>query len=238
MDLERLYSFVSKTFLGYFDTLIGILTLRRWRLLRSGRSELPTLVMASTVPTIGLVSAPAASEETSANSESQLFGYVVLSVIMGMAIGSVRTLKFEATSLLVATIFLSVAWLIYGSVVHVTCRRLGGRADYSDTMALMLRVLATIYVVSSFAALAIYTVKLAIVRLQGGPIAEFIGDDSRVFYYSIHVLLLMVYIPLSIGPLHRLSRRRTVLLAVLPPLLALFGLGMSLLIALPSMIGS
>jgi hypothetical protein len=212
MEVDKVLKFATDAFAEYFQALVGTLT--------HAHVAFPPLYSRIAERTVGPEIVAVATEESviSERIDPRLFGYVVISVLFAAAANSIMGSSFEATFVLVTTLFLLLSWLLYSSIVFLVCRLLGGRGTYLATISATMQLLATVLVVSIF--IGIGVVAVAIV---GGDPTPHEGLPPAV-YYAVHVPLLSIYIPLMLRRIHRLSWPRLILLSVLPPILGAFGL--------------
>jgi hypothetical protein len=225
MDIDKLYTFATSTFSDYFHVLVGTLTGRGLAFSPPKHSEPEAAVVVPTEPGRAL-----SVSSTTQRLHPQLFGYVVVSVFIGVAMDSLRIRKFEMTTVLAVAAFLTVSWLVYSSFTFLVCKLLGGTGSYVATISMMVQLLATVFVVSGFVSLGMSAVAFALITIANfsSPVLKAVSSESSWAYYMVHVLLLMVYVPIVLRPIHRFGVVRSLLLAVIPPIAAVFGLALAL----------
>ncbi len=223
MDFEKLYGFASATFAEYFDAFVGTLA--------GAQTAFPTLRVLRTedASVAEPASTPAPHEPVSERINPKLFGYVVLSVLFGAAVNSLVGGSLEPGTVLAMTLFLLLSWLVYSAIVFFVCWLLSGKGSFAATVSATIQVLATVFVLSIFIGLGLFAVARLLARSTAADSiwAALAKSDEGLpesLYYAVHVPLLMIYVPLVLRRIHRLSLPRLVLLAVLPPFLAVFGL--------------
>jgi hypothetical protein len=237
VDFDKLYGFASATFAEYFEAFVGTLA--------GAHIAFPTLRVLRTADAsvAELASESAHQEQVSERINPKLFGYVVLSVLFGAAVNSLVGRSLEPGAVLTMTLFLLLSWLVYSSIVFFVCWLLGGKGSFAATVSATIQLLATVFVASTFIGLGLFAVARLLVRPTGADsiwtkLAS--PDDGlpALLYYAVHVPLLMIYVPLVLRRIHRLSPSRLFLLAVLPPFLAVFGLLLTLLVLTGGRFGS
>ena len=129
----------------------------------------------------------------------KLFVFLLISVFVGRtAIAAVEGKTLEEGMVSSLIIVLSL-WFVYSSLLHLFCRLLRGKGRYLDTLSVGLQVLASIYVLCSVATLLLSVV---------------VGTSSSglSLYFGIQLVLMSIYLPLSIGSVHRFKVWRQLIL--------------------------
>ena len=150
----------------------------------------------------------------------KLLIYSFLSIVLGLLINSLIPYRKPGPDITTSVAIIFAYWLAYGSFVHVVCRVLRGRGEYLETLSVFLQVSASLYIVTSFFALlgaSLLTLPefsfiLPKIQLFGTGFA-----DGPVFvFFLTHTILSMIYLPLSMKPVHKFGIGRTLLIAILP----------------------
>jgi hypothetical protein len=138
-----------------------------------------------------------------------------VSIVLGTLVTSLLPHRVPAPEVLKAVVVVLLYWFLYGSVLFVVCKLLGGRSTYLDTLSVSLQILAASYVASSFTSLIAISVLLAF-RPNIPLVGDFLGSHPIAPFFAIGTLFLLVYVPLSMRALHRLTWLRTTLLFPIP----------------------
>lgn len=214
MDFDKLYAFASGAFSDYFHVLI--------RTLAGGRLAFEPIAQGGELR--ATVQSKPSKVEYRLN--PQLFGFLVLSVVLGVALHSLQTRELDMGAVVISTVLLTLSWILYSSFTFLCCRIIGGRGSYIDTVSMMVQLLATVFVVSSFFSLGVIALAAGLARYGGvdSTILQSIIEDRYWPYYLVHTPLLMVYVPIVLRPIHGFSVSRSLLLLVVPLVAALLGL--------------
>ena len=202
MNIESTVRFAHEHVAEYIDVLISTLVMpsTRFAPVEAGRDV--TLLMGSR--TLGPRLNP------------KLLIFVSISVVVGVTLNALLPGRERVPILAAEFVLAVVAWLFYGTFVHLLCRVLGGRGRYVDTMSVVLQVLATIYVVTAFLSLLAAPALISTIagHSSGGVSREFFQTAiTIVLHFFISTVLVAIYVPLAIRHVHGLDALRTVLAA-------------------------
>jgi hypothetical protein len=174
---------------------------------------------------------PAGSEESTSvigrvETERQLWlhpkllVYAILSIVLGLMINELIPGREPGPELVASVVIIFIYWLVSGSVLHLVCLVLRGKGKYLETLSVIIQVSATLYVITGFLA---FLAALFLVLPQVADILEKITIFGRVFteepvfvFFLIGTILSVIYVPLSMKPVHRFGWGRTVVIALLP----------------------
>ncbi|NWG07880.1 MAG: hypothetical protein HXY35_14485 [Chloroflexi bacterium] len=145
MDFEKLFKFGIEYFSDYFR--VFVLTLRAPKLYFPPKSVTASKKKHSETE----VDKQDSEIEKAIN--PGLFGFVLISILIGTAIGSLaRGLDYSFN--FPSVIILIVSWFIYCFIFHIICKLLRGTGTFIETLSVGLQVFGVVYVISNFAEFA------------------------------------------------------------------------------------
>jgi hypothetical protein len=127
----------------------------------------------------------------------QLLTFAILSAVLGFVLRQVipNPDQFPLHVIAITTI---VLWIVFSSVLHALLRIFGGTASFIETLSVTLQVLAVVYVICNLIAFAARVFdRASIVDVSSETI-------EALAYFPVQFILLAVYMPLAVGPLHTL----------------------------------
>jgi hypothetical protein len=193
MDIEKFQQFASANLSQYFLTTIETLT-------RPGAHFAPVTAQASDrlagVSTIGQGN----------RLTPQLMAFAALSMFLGITLNSLITKRPGGNDLFQIQIAGLLFWALYAAMVHGFCKLARGRGSFHETASVTIQILATLYVVSSAAATALAMIMLLRpIRsfISGlGSLGELVAENPVVFFFLIHTILLIIYLPRGLKAVH------------------------------------
>jgi hypothetical protein len=213
MDIDNIFKFATETFSDYF-TGLGQTIL--------GQPFFQPVAAPSATGHSGIRSEPRRSDRL----QPALFGFVVLSIFFGIALEAVRNKEMNKEDLAPIVVFLIISWLVYGSFTYGVCRLLRGSGSFLATISMMLQLLSTVFVISSFGSLCLFAASTAIVKFAHfhSSLLDQLIQPGFGFYYIIHVILLLIYVPLLMRRIHGFGVVKTIVLFFIPLFAALCGM--------------
>jgi hypothetical protein len=206
MDFEGLQKFAVANFSQYFSVTVDTLS-------RPGLHFAPLAVEATGPGTIPIDKARAGSQLN-----PQLVGFGVLSMFLGLTLNSLVSKRPDTKGILVIEIVGLLFWVLYAALVHLFCKLVRGRGAFLETVSVTIQVFATLYVVCS----AITTALAMFIMLKPvnsfvsklGAIGEMVAENPLVLFFVIHTLLLVIYLPLGLKPIHKFNLLQQIAVAV------------------------
>jgi hypothetical protein len=212
MDFEALQKFAVENFSQYFSVAVDTLTQPRLRFA-------PIVVR-----TGGGGAVPLPEEKPASRLNPQLVAFAVTSMFLGLSLNALvsRPYKLEIIVIEVAGLLF---WVVYASLVHLFCRMARGQGSFLETVSITIQVFATLYVVCS----AVTTTLGLFILLkpvntfvaQLGTLGEIVAERPVVLFFVIHTVLLVIYLPLALKPIHNFNWRQQIGVAMPTGLLVL-----------------
>jgi hypothetical protein len=150
----------------------------------------------------------------------KLLVYAILSIVLGLLVNALIPGKKPGPELLASVVIIFIYWLVGGSFLHLVCLLLRGKGKYLETLSVTIQVSATLYVINSFLA---FLVALLLVLPPVANVVKSIPFYGHVFteepvfvFYLIGTILSLIYLPLSMKPVHKFGWVRTMIIAMLP----------------------
>lgn len=241
MDFEKIISFAVNSLSDYFHTLVNTFI----------NPKLAFESIASPTPEskISLLDKPLPSDLKSARKNQinpKLFAFVAVSILIGTTLNtvliktSVPSAEIPVRTYIFSLIFLTLSWFIYSTCIFIACWILRGKGAYIETVSVIIQLLSAIFVASSFANLIFYAMisapflKQILIEFGLHSLLELLSFPI-LFYYLTHTLLLCIYIPIVIKPIHKFGIFRLLLIGILPIIAITVGLAMyALTLSIPS----
>jgi hypothetical protein len=161
--------------------------------------------------------APGASTKQDLWLNPKLLAFAAISIILGITINALIPGRKAGPNLFTTVTVILAYWIAGGSLLYIICRSLKGSGRYLDTLSVCIQVYGTIYVVGSFLSL------LGAVILRSEAISgiarklfvlrEFVKEPILIFFFVCD-LLLSIYLPMAMKPVHEFDRSRTAALFV------------------------
>lgn len=209
MNIEQLLKLGTEYFSSYLTVLISTLRApgERFRPLPKSKDKGVTVLHAGiSASYIGPGLSP------------QLFGFMIISVLIGATLNSVVPGRPPSPDFLTTSVVTISVWIGYSISVFLLCKILGGKGSFLETMSVSLQLLAVVYVVSNFVTFIWGSiVRPSVVRglLQSGILRPIV-DYPILIYYPVQFFLMLIYLPLALKHVHRLNRVRQIVVAVVP----------------------
>ncbi|MEM7083066.1 MAG: YIP1 family protein [Pseudomonadota bacterium] len=215
MDIQKIVTTIPALAAEYFHDFVAILTRpdTRFAPVPVADSDEELIVVSNT-------------SEMTLKSDPKLFLFATLSLCFSISISSASPFYNldEAPTLIVNVIVGLVAWLIYGSFIHLFSKVLHGRGTYPETISVCVQLFAAISVLGSIFALLLSS--------------ELIGDwlyESFTWYpiqltvnpflsfFLFQAIALAVYLPISLKRIHRFGALKVTAVAI-PSIALVIGL--------------
>ncbi|MEM9541979.1 MAG: hypothetical protein AAGA60_21090 [Cyanobacteria bacterium P01_E01_bin.42] len=149
----------------------------------------------------------------------KLFSFVVISIFIGITVNGLIPDRIPGLNIVLSEIVIVGFWLIYSTFLHRTCKYLGGRGTYLETISISLQVLSALFVLSSFLAVLLSSVfQIKEVNdwgLNAGGIISIITLHPFSIFFIIQTLLLLIYLPLAIPNIHYFDRQQKLLITLI-----------------------
>jgi hypothetical protein len=221
MDPEKLVSFLATYATDW--SRVSFLTLRN----PIARFELSPVGVEGTVSLLGTI-----KSDRQLWLHPKLLAFALVSIVLGLSINALLPGRKPGPDLLASIAIIFVFWLASGSVLHAICRLLSGKGRYLETLSVLVQISATLYVATSFLAFVVATLikwpPIAAAINKYSILGGVIGDDPVPLFFVIGTVLQMIYVPLSLKPVHRFGWGRTMMIALLPLLLVWIPVGIYL----------
>ena len=151
---------------------------------------------------------------------SDLIGFVVVSLIVGITINSLIPGRAAPPELIQSALFVFIYWIFGACIVHCFCKLMIGKGRFLETLNVCLQLSATLFVTTSFVTLILVSgswVFSKIKYLKDTPIlGEVISEDPTNTFFVVGTILSLVYLPLAMKPIHKFGWIRTSLIALVP----------------------
>lgn len=145
-------------------------------------------------------------EQTNTRINAKLFGFVVISIFIGLTIGKFIPGDKPQPDFPASVIVIVAYWLLYSSLVHVVCKIFAGRGTFSQTISISLQLLSVIYVIASFAALMWGTfvtgTKVGALLASRGNLPAYLVERPIHVYFVVQFGLLTIYLPIAVKRIH------------------------------------
>lgn len=136
----------------------------------------------------------------------QLVGFAVLSMFLGLTMNSLITKMPDRKDFFVIEVVGLLFWVLYAAIVHLICKIFRGTGSFLETVSVTIQIFATLYVVCSSVATTLSMIVLVKPvnhwLSSRGEIAEMIANYPVTFFFLIHTILLMIYLPRGLKPIH------------------------------------
>lgn len=121
----------------------------------------------------------------------------------------------------VELIVLTIAnWFFSAMIVYLVCVLLRVKVNFWDFSTVFLQLQASIYLVSNFVAFLWTMVGNSIVKILGlvvvNDIISATLQNPAMIYYSTHLILTLIYVPLALSSLYRANPLKLVIIALVP----------------------
>jgi Yip1-like protein len=206
MDIDKWMQFAIANFSQYFSVTVETLT-------RPGLRFAPVAVPA------GGEEAGIATGKTGSQLNPQLVGFAVLSMFLGLTMNSLITKQPSGKELVAIEIVGLLFWFLYAAVVHFFCKLVKGRGTFLETVSVTVQVFATLYVLCSVLATTLAMIILikpvkAYVAGLGGGLGQMVTDNPVTLFFLIHTILLLIYLPRALKPVHGFNLLQQIAVAI------------------------
>ena len=218
MDIEGLVEFASKYLSEYVATFTATLAhpVARFN---------PILEAAETRE---IILPKRVEEARSSYLNPKLFTFVVISIFVGVTINALIPGRPSGPDLVPSAIVILISWFTFSSVSHLISRMIGGRGTFGDTLSVSLQLLAVIYVVSCFMALAAGAIaqsgSVKVFATATGGFLEFIVENPVSIYFFTQLALMLIYMPLALRHVHGFGWIRQLIVGLTAPVATVFSL--------------
>jgi len=223
VDIQKLLEWGTTYFSEYFSVFISTLRrpVTRFEPVVSEAKQQRLYVPNKSSP---------ASVDSSLN--SKLFAFIIISIFIGSTLNSIVPGQPPvpgqplSPDIITTSIVTAAVWFAYSVSIYGVCRLLGGKGNFWETISISLQLLAVIYVVSNFATLIwsiiaqvllFYKVNGTIIELNDMiKLPDIFMSQPFLIYYFIQFGLMIIYLPLSLKPIHKFGFIRRVCVNVVP----------------------
>jgi uncharacterized protein involved in cysteine biosynthesis len=146
-----------------------------------------------------------------------LFFCILIGATLGLMIPNRPPIKDRAQ----VAVTVALLWIFISSLVHVLCRLMQGTGSFIGTLVTMLQVLAVVYVMSYFLTLLLSSAMLASPAAKN-LLYKYGFTSSGDLLLKIQFLMLLVYVPLSVGSVHGFRAVRRVAVGLIAATCAVF----------------
>jgi hypothetical protein len=164
-----------------------------------------------TQPDGRIITLPSGKQLAGARLDPRLLSFVVVSIFLGYQFFSVSVVRVSGEKLITVAVIVIFYWLLFGCLVHVLCKLLGGTGNLLDTLSVSLQILATLYVVGGLASLIAYALMQFFSWHAFGQLTG--GRESFFAYLLVHDMLFGIYLPLALARIHSFGWARQVAVA-------------------------
>jgi hypothetical protein len=197
MDIEKILKFATDNLSEYFYILIETLrypALRFAPVEASADSANKSLVTSRGRLITGSRLAP------------KLFVYVVISILIGVTLNALIPNRIKSPDAQTTIVVILLNWFLYSTVVHLICKLFRGRGSYAETLSVILQLISTLYVVSSFGALILSLLsripQLNSILINANGSFSVAASEPFWFFFFLQFLLLTIYVPLAVRHVH------------------------------------
>jgi hypothetical protein len=196
MDFEKLF----KLFTNYLSDYV-------WTFIKTIRNpELRFQPLANTDDQQSGIVASSQIEQTNTLINPKLFGFVLISIFIGLTISKLIPGDNPQPDLATSAIVIVFYWLLYSSLVHIVCRIFAGKGTFSQTLSISLQLLSVIYVIASFVALMWGTfvtgTKFGALLASTGNLPAYLVERPIYMYFVVQFGLLTIYLPIAVKRIH------------------------------------
>jgi hypothetical protein len=205
MDFGDLQKFAVANFPQYFSVIVETVT-------RPGLHFAPITAQVSEQGIGGSMS------KVGGQLNPQLVGFAVTSMFLGLTMNSLITTRRGGITFFVIEVVGLLFWVLYAAMVHLFCKIVRGHGSFMETVSVTIEIFATLYVVCStlattLALMVLYEpIKLLVSDI--GIFGELVAENPVVLFFVIHTILLMIYLPRGLKPMHEFNLLQQIAVAV------------------------
>lgn len=208
MDFQKLFDWGTKNFSEYIDVFFSTLSQPHLRFQPDeNEPQDPATDKTSTA-------------QTGPHLNPQLFGFLLISIFLGVTLNSQVRRGVAAPTDLVQTAVITIAlWFLYSLFTFFVCKVLGGKGSFWATISVSLQLLAVVYVTSSLITFLwgiVATNPLVTEPLIRNGFAKVFVDDPIDLYYVVQFVLMIVYLPLALKYVHGFTFTHQLLTGLVP----------------------
>jgi hypothetical protein len=152
--------------------------------------------------------------------------FLLISLFLGVTLGAVIPGRPPIQDRAVIAVVVTVLWVFLSLLIHGGCRIVGGKGKIQVTIAVMLQVLAVVYVVSNFLTLIIEAAAASYSPLHQMLASLWFGSKPGEILFVIQFKMLLIYVALSVSRAHGFKGFRMAFVA-------LFSAGCAVLFGIP-----
>lgn len=139
--------------------------------------------------------------------------FILISILIGATVGLLVPNRPPMKDRAQVAVTVALLWLLISTLVHFFCRLMQGRGSLTGTVVTMVQVLAMVYVFSYFIVLLISAAAIVIPWVRFELIKIGFSKPGDILL-SLQFLMLLVYVPLSVGSVHGFRAVRRVVIGV------------------------
>lgn len=209
MNIEKLLEWGSEYFSDYFSVFISTLlkpTTRFKPVIE--RSEERDLVLPRRI----------VNSYLGPNLNPRLFGFMVISILIGATLNSIIPGRPPAADLLTTSVITIAVWVGYSISIFLLCKIIGGKGTFLETMSVSLQLLAVVYVVSNFIIFIWGSVaRISFVHhLLKDSYVGLVVEQPVFLYYPVQFILVLFYLPIALKHMHRFGIARLLVIGIIP----------------------
>lgn len=155
------------------------------------------------------------SDDVSSKGNSRLFGFVVINLTLGSILTNlILSVTITYQGFIESAVIISLSWVVYGSVIHASCKCVGGQGSYKDTLSVIFHTSPILHLVSCFTTLlfvAITSFPIIQSSLRSVDFLIKIALDPVLVYYGLNAVLQSVYLSIILPQVHKFGFTASVL---------------------------
>jgi hypothetical protein len=139
--------------------------------------------------------------------------YILFCILVGATVGLLIPNRPPMKDRVQVAVTVSLLWLFISLLVHFFCRLMQGTGTVTGTLVTMIQVLAVVYVISYFITLLICSASTVLpsVHFQLTKLGYVRSGDILL---TLQFMMLLVYVPLSVGSVHGFRSIRRVVIGL------------------------
>lgn len=138
--------------------------------------------------------------------------YILFCILIGATLGLLIPNRPPMKDRAEVAVTVSLLWLLISLLVHFFCRLMQGRGPLVGTVVTMTQMLAVVYVISYFLLLLISSASTMFPQVHFSLVKLGYSRPGDLLL-SMQFVMLLVYVPLSIGSVHGFRAVRRVVVA-------------------------
>jgi hypothetical protein len=196
-DIRDAIELVKENIEWIFSTFVETLSRPRKRF---------SIIRPTSVSVVGTISDGANAIPSRVDLVPHIWIFGILSILVGTVLfGASTDMALGVLSKIV--IVTLICWTLYSTILHGTCKLLGGMNNFKRTLAVSIQVLSVAFVLSSFAGFIATRAFEFLTRVEGDE--RTYGDilKSLGVCFAIQGMLLIVYWTVSLRSVHGITNR-------------------------------